>query len=247
MPHKRYALVTGGSRGIGAAIVRAFAMAGRDVALTHVGDGEAAHAVVDDLLQGGVRAVAFDSDASDEVAVEELHTRLSEMFQASPAILVNCAGVVRDRVVWKSNPEDFDRVLSVNLRGAYLQTRAVAQGMRDAGWGRIVNISSINGLRGKFGQTAYAASKAGLIGLTKTHARELGSAGVTVNAVAPGWVDTEMTGSLEKEFRQRALAETCTGSVCQPEDIANAVAFLCSDAARQITGQVLTVDGGQYL
>lgn len=237
-PSERPALVTGGSGGIGAAVVRALAAAGHPVTLTHLGQEEEARA----LCAGHPGLVeAVESDTSDAEAVERLHR--SRDFR----ILVHCAGITRDGMIWKQAPEDLDAVLSVHLRGAWLQLRAAAPALRAAGWGRVVLIGSINGSRGKAGQTAYAAAKAGLLGLARSAARELGRHGVTVNVVEPGWVDTPMTQRVPEEFRQRALAETLTGRLTLPEDVASAVAFLCSDAAAQITGQVLRVDGGQFL
>jgi 3-oxoacyl-[acyl-carrier protein] reductase len=164
-----------------------------------------------------------------------------------PLLLVNNAGITRDRSLLKMSEEEWRSVLDVNLGGAFRVLQAVAPGMVAAGYGRIVNIVSINGMRGKFGQANYAASKAGLIGLTKTAARELGPKGVTVNAVAPGMVLTEMALALAEEFRARALEESVLKQLPEVEDVAAAVLFLLSDGARMITGEVLRVDAGQYI
>lgn len=166
---------------------------------------------------------------------------------APVALLVNNAGITRDRSIAKMSDDEWSDVLTINLTGAFNVIRAVTPSMSAAGYGRIVNVTSINGIRGKFGQANYSASKAGLIGLTKTAARELGRKGVTVNAVAPGMVLTEMAEQLPKEFRDRALAETVIGKLAKPEDIAAGVLFLLSDAAAMITGEVLKIDAGQYI
>ena len=155
--------------------------------------------------------------------------------------------ITSDAVLWKMTDLQFDSVIAVNLKGTFNHIRAAAPSLRKAGNGRIVNISSINGIRGKFGQSNYCASKAGIIGLTKAAARELGASGVTVNCVAPGMIETEMAAGVPEEFRAKALAETLLGRLGRPEDIANTVAFLCGEGARHITGVVIQVDGGQYL
>jgi acetoacetyl-CoA reductase/3-oxoacyl-[acyl-carrier protein] reductase len=162
-------------------------------------------------------------------------------------LLVNNAGITRDKSLAKMTDEDWQAVLSVNLTGAFNVVRSLAPAMRQAGYGRIVNITSINGMRGKFGQANYSAAKAGLIGLTKTLARELGPKGITVNAVAPGMVMTEMALALPEEFLAKARAESVLPELAAPEDIANAVLFLLSDGARMITGEVIRVDAGQYI
>jgi len=226
------ALVTGGARGIGRAIARGLAAGGAQV---HVfdrepgppGEGVAFHAV----------------DITDGAAVTAEVARLP----APPLLLVNNAGITRDRSLLKMSDEEWRSVLEVNLTGAFHLIRAVAPGMVAAGYGRVVNLASINGLRGKFGQGNYAASKGGLIALTKTAARELGQKGVTVNAVAPGMVLTEMAMALPEEHRARALEESVLKRLPEVDDIAAAVLFLLSDAARSITGEVLRVDSGQYI
>ena len=228
----RRAIVTGGSRGIGRAIAERFAAAGAEV---HVFDlekaGEGATFTVHKVNVADAEAVG--------AAVEAL--------PGAATILVNNAGITRDRSLMKMSDADWADVIAVNLTGAFNMIRAVAPGMAAAGGGRIVNVTSINGLRGKFGQANYAASKAGLIGLTKTAARELGRKAITVNAVAPGMVLTDMTLAMPQEFRDAALSEAALDHVAEPDDIAAAVQFLASDAARMITGQVLQVDAGQYI
>jgi acetoacetyl-CoA reductase/3-oxoacyl-[acyl-carrier protein] reductase len=161
--------------------------------------------------------------------------------------VVNNAGITDDAVIWKMSAEAWRRVIEVNLTGSFLVLRAAVPAMRRSGWGRIVQIASINGERGKAGQANYAASKAGLIALTKTAARELGPKGITVNAVAPGFIETPMTARLPDEVRRRAVDESALGRTGRPEDVAAVVVFLCSEAAGHITGQVIRVDGGQYL
>jgi acetoacetyl-CoA reductase/3-oxoacyl-[acyl-carrier protein] reductase len=228
----RTALVTGGARGIGRGIAERLAGLGADV---HVLDREAGPPA------DGIQFHAVD--ITDGKAV----TAAVAALPAPPLLLVNNAGITRDKSLVKMSDEDWDAVIDVNLGGAFHVLRAVAPGMIAAGRGRIVNVVSINGLRGKFGQANYAASKAGLVGLTKTAARELGPKGITVNAVAPGMVLTEMTLALAPEFRQKALDESVLKKLPEIEDIAAAVLFLLSDAARMITGEVIRVDAGQYI
>jgi acetoacetyl-CoA reductase/3-oxoacyl-[acyl-carrier protein] reductase len=228
----RCAVVTGGARGIGRGIAARLAREGAEV---HVLDREAAPPA------DGVTFHA--ADITDAASVAKALSGLPR----PPLLLVNNAGITRDRSLLKMSDDEWDSVVGVNLSGAFRVLRAIAPGMVSAGYGRVVNVVSINGLRGKFGQANYASSKAGLIGLTKTAARELGPKGVTVNAVAPGMVLTEMTLALAAEHRQRALDESLLKRLPEVDDIASAVAFLLSDEARMITGEVIRVDSGQYI
>ncbi len=229
----RAAVVTGGMRGIGRAIADTLAAGGAEV---HVFD-----------LDAGTGADTAHAAHAVDVADADAVASAVQALPRPPLLLVNNAGITRDRSIAKMTDSEWHDVISVNLTGAFNMLRAVTPGMTAAGYGRVVNITSINGLRGKFGQANYSAAKAGLIGLTKTASRELGPKGVTVNAVAPGMVLTEMTQALPAAFRDQAVAETVLGRLAEPADIANAVAFLMSDTARMITGQVLQVDSGQYI
>jgi 3-oxoacyl-[acyl-carrier protein] reductase len=226
------ALVTGGARGIGRGIAEQLARLGAEVQVLDREAGPPCPGVT-----------AHPVDITDGAAV----TAAVAALPRPPLLLVNNAGITRDRSLLKLSDEDWDAVIEVNLTGAFHVLRAVAPGMVAAGYGRVVNVVSINGLRGKFGQANYSASKAGLIGLTKTAARELGPKGITVNAVAPGMVLTEMALALAEEHRARALEETVLKRLPDVGDVAAAVLFLLSDAARMITGEVLRVDAGQYI
>lgn len=228
------AIVTGGSRGIGRAIADALGAAGAQVYAFDVTEPER-------LAGFSHRFVQVDIVDADAVKAA-----IAEIPQA-PTLLVNNAGITRDRSIAKMSDADWAAVLNVNLTGAFNLIRAVAPLMAGQGFGRIVNITSINGMRGKFGQANYAAAKAGLIGLTKTAAREFGRKGVTVNAVAPGMVKTDMAFAVPKEILAQAAAEAALSALAEPNDIANAVLFLLSDAARAVTGEVLRVDAGQYI
>jgi 3-oxoacyl-[acyl-carrier protein] reductase len=242
----RTALVTGGARGIGRAVALALASLGADVAVTDLDRMDEAESVANEIRAAGRRAVAIKADASNfadaERAVGEAHRAFGAL-----DVLVNNAGITRDGVVWRLEEEAWDAVIAVDLKSCFNFTRAAAPIFKQQGRGRIVNVSSINGIRGKFGQSNYAAAKAGVIGFTKSVARELGRYAVTVNAVAPGYIDTEMTRVLPDAVREHAIGETVLGRLGAPDDVAAAVAFLASDAARHITGTVLVVDGGQNM
>src|SRR5512140_3073737 len=230
----RIAVVTGGARGIGLAITRALIDHGVRVHVVDVAPGQG-----DDTAPYSYHQADIADSASVAKAAAALPPGVS--------LLVNNAGITRDRSAVNMSDDEWDSVLSVNLTGAFHMIRALAPGMRKAGYGRIVNSTSINGIRGKFGQANYCASKAGLIGLTKTLARELGSKGSTVNAVAPGLGITEMALALPPEFVDKARVEAVLPELATPEDVANTVLFLLSDAARRITGEVIRVDAGQYI
>ncbi len=239
----KVALVTGGGRGIGAAIAEALAREGCEVALVDLGDCAAA---AEACRRHGRRALAIEADVCDWNGAEKVVARVAQELGRLDA-LVCCAGITRDNVSWKMTEEDFDRVLAVNLKGTFTYARAAGKLFKEQKSGRIVAIASINGLRGKFGQANYAAAKAGDIAIAKTLAKELGRYGVTVNVVAPGLVETEMTRKLPAEAFQAAVAETLLGRPASPADVADAVVFLCSERARHVTGEVLKVDGGQYV
>ena len=228
------AIVTGGSRGIGRTIADALGDAGAQVFVF-----DAAEPADRESFQH--RLVRIDIADSNAVRAAILE------FANAPSLLVNNAGVTRDRSIVKMSDADWAAVLNVNLTGSFNMIRAVAPLMVEQGFGRIVNITSINGLRGKFGQANYSAAKAGLIGLTKAAARELGPKGITVNAVAPGMVMTDMVRVLPEEIRLAAVDEAVLRELADPQDISNAVLFLLSDAARCITGEILRVDSGQYI
>jgi 3-oxoacyl-[acyl-carrier protein] reductase len=242
----KVALVTGGSRGIGAAIVADLATNGADVGFTYHSQAARAEQARCGVQALGRKAIAIQADAA---AFVEAQRAVAETLQAFGRldILVNNAGVNRDGVVWKMSEEDWDTVITTNLKGYFNMVRAAAPHFKEQKSGRIVNITSINGLRGKFGQSNYSAAKAGIIGFTKSVARELAAFNVTVNAVAPGLIETDMVKTAPESVREKALAEIVLGRLGQPEDVAFAVTFLCSDRARHITGEVLRVDGGQYI
>ena len=240
------ALVTGGSTGIGRAIAESLARDGCDVGVVYLGDPRDAAPVVDSIESAGRRSwvrVVNVSDADQaKSAVEDCAAELGGL-----DILVNNAGIVRDQVIWKMTDKQWGDVINVDLTGVFNMSRAAAPIMRAAEYGSIVNVSSINGMRGKFGQTNYSAAKAGVIGFTKALAKELARSTVTVNAVAPGMIQTSILDDLSPEALEKATTQILIGRIGTPEDIAGAVSFLCSDQARFITGEVLRVDGGQYI
>jgi 3-oxoacyl-[acyl-carrier protein] reductase len=236
------ALVTGSTRGIGRAIAGALAAAGARVAI--VGrDKTRADAAARELAAG---AQGFAFDVADIAAVNQLVSDVEGAF-GSVDILVNNAGLTRDNLLVRLKDEDWDAVLDANLRGAFAATRAAARGMMKRRWGRIINIASIVGLTGNKGQANYAASKAGLIGMSKAIAKELASRNVLVNVIAPGFIDTDMTAALTAEARQALASQIPLERLGTPADIADAATFLASDHASYITGQVLVIDGGMVM
>jgi 3-oxoacyl-[acyl-carrier protein] reductase len=241
----KVAVVTGASRGIGREI--SMHLAAKDakvVCLATTEDG--ANRTAGDIYAANGKAFPFACDVSDAEQVERLFEKITQEI-GTPAILVNNAGVTRDTLMLRMKDEDWDKVIDVNLKGAFLCIRAVSRAMMKARYGRIINISSVVGLGGAAGQANYAASKAGLIGLTKSVAKELGSRGITCNAVAPGFIETDMTGDLPAEFREYVTKNAPAGRLGTPTDVAPAVAFLASEEAAYITGQTLVVDGGLTL
>ncbi len=235
-------IVTGASRGIGKEIARSFAKQGAKVAC--VATTEAGGAKTAEEIAGGAKG--YGCDVSESAAVDALIEAVANDL-GTPAILVNNAGITKDTLILRMKDEDWDRVLQVNLKGAFNLIRAVAKPMMKARYGRIINVSSVVGLHGAAGQANYAASKAGLIGLTLATAKELGSRNITCNAVAPGFIETDMTEDLPADFREYVAKNAPAGRLGKPEDIAPAILFLASQDAAYITGQTLTVDGGLFL
>lgn len=243
---KRAAIVTGGSRGIGRAVCLALAEQGVNVVVNYAGSAAAAEETAALCREKGVEAIAVQASVSDAAQVDALFEKAVETF-GRVDILVNNAGITRDNLIVRISEEDFDVVLDTNLKGAFLCCKKAARLMMRQRWGRIVNISSVVGLRGNPGQTNYSASKAGVIGLTKSLAKELSSRNVTVNAVAPGFIDTDMTRVLSEAARTAILSQVPLGTFGQPEDVARTVAFFAGENAGYITGQVLCVDGGMAM
>jgi len=242
----KVALVTGGSMGIGTAICLDLGRNGADVALTYRKHGDEAKTIAEDIAKMGRKAEAYAVDVSDHNAVQELVQKIVRDFGRLD-ILINNAGMNWDGVIWKMTEEQWDKVISVDLKGTFNFIRAVAPIFKEQNSGKIVNITSINGMRGRFGQSNYTAAKAGTIGLTKTVAKELGRSQVNVNAVAPGLIETDMIGSMPEDFKQKSRAETVFDRLGKPEEVAHVVTFLCTEKARHITGEVIKVDGGQYI
>lgn len=242
----KVAIVTGGGRGIGRAIVLDLAANGADVVFTYRSNAAAAEEVADRVKELGRRVLAVQTDVSDFAAAQAVVNRVMDEFGRLD-ILVNNAGVNRDAVIWKMTEEEWDEVVNTDLKGCFNYIRAVVPIFRAQNAGKIVNITSINGLRGKFGQTNYSAAKAGVIGLTKALARELGRSNINVNAVAPGLIETDMVKEAPEKVKEMALAEILLGRLGKPEEVAYVVTFLCTEKARHITGEVIKVDGGQYL
>lgn len=237
------ALVTGGSRGIGQAIALELARRGADVAINYVRNAAAASSVVAEIQSLGSKTLAVQADVGEMSEARELVKTVSETLGRLD-ILVNNAGITRDTLLLRMREAEWDEVLRVNLKGAFNTSKAAVRGMMRQRSGRIINVGSVSGLMGQVGQVNYAASKAGLIGLTKSLARELGGRGITVNLVAPGFIPTDINATMDEELRERLRELTPLGRFGTPEDVAYAVAFLASDTASYLTGVVLPVDGG---
>jgi 3-oxoacyl-[acyl-carrier protein] reductase len=238
-------IVTGASRGIGKAIAKAFASAGANVACVATSVQGAAK-TSNEIIRSGGKASSYACDVGDSVSVEAFVSEVTND-HGTPSVLINNAGIAADNLMMRMKDEDWDRVLDVNLKGAFLLIRALSRQMMKARYGRIVNISSVVGLHGAAGQSNYAAAKAGLIGLTMSVAKELGSRGITCNAVAPGFIQTDMTGELPEEFKAHVEKSAPAGRLGTSEDIAPVVLFLASKEAAYITGQTITVDGGLFI
>jgi len=242
----RVALVTGASRGIGRATALRLAADGHRIAVNYAANSEAAGDVVEAITALGGTALTFRADVADGEAVAGMFAAVEEQL-GRVEILVNNAGITRDGLLLRMGPDDWDDVIATNLRSVYLCTRAAMRGMVRARWGRIVSVSSISGISGNPGQGNYAASKAGIIGFSKSIAREVGSRNITVNVVAPGFIETDMTEGLGTEIARAVADRVAVGRLGRPDEVAAAVGYLASDDAAYITGQTLVVDGGLAL
>ena len=240
------ALVTGASRGIGRAIAIRLASEGAAVAINYAGNAKAAEEVKSIIEAAGGKAMLVQADVSNAGSVDAMIKEVVEAFGGID-ILVNNAGITRDGLLMRMKEEDWDAVINTNLKGVFYCTKAVSKLMMKKRAGRIVNMASVVGLTGNAGQANYAAAKAGVIGFSKTMAKELASRGITVNMVAPGYIDTDMTAVLSESVRETMVSGIPLGRAGTPEDVANAVLFLVSDDASYITGQVINVDGGMVM
>ena len=240
------ALVTGASRGIGRAIALRLAAEGASVAINYAGNTAKAEETKAAIEAAGGKAALFQADVSDSAQVEQMVAAVTEAF-GTIDILVNNAGITRDGLLMRMKEEDFDAVFDTNLKGIFHVTKAVSKLMMKKRAGRIVNMASVVGIMGNAGQRNYAAAKAGVIGFTKSAAREFAARGITVNAVAPGFIATDMTAAMPEKAKEATLAAIPLRRMGEPEDVANAVAFLVSDQASYITGQVVKVDGGMVM
>lgn len=247
MDKKKVALVTGGSRGIGRAICERLAKDGMDIIFNYNNGEAAAQETIALCKNHGVEAYAVKADVSDSAACMELVAKTLELSGGQLDVLVNNAGITRDGLIIRMSDEDFDAVMDVNLKGAFCMMREASKIMLKKKSGRIINISSVVGVMGNAGQVNYAASKAGIIGMTKSLARELASRKITVNAIAPGMIETDMTGVLSDTAKEKILESIPFKEMGRAEDVANAVAFLAGEDSRYITGQVICVDGGMAI
>ena len=242
----RVAIVTGGSRGIGRAISTALAAAGATVVVNYRGNAAAADETIAAITASGGKAIAIQADVANGDDVKRLFSEVNSAYGRLD-ILVNNAGITRDTLMMRMKDDDWDAVLDTNLKSQFLTTRAAISTMVRARYGRIINITSVVGLMGNAGQANYAAAKAGIIGFTKSVAREIGSRSITVNAVAPGFIDTELTAVLNDEMREALKKQIPLGRLGSPEDVAGVVTFLASDQAAYITGQTFNCDGGMVM
>ncbi|MEY8302911.1 3-oxoacyl-[acyl-carrier-protein] reductase [Anaerosalibacter bizertensis] len=243
---EKNALVTGGSRGIGRATAIELSKEGANVIITYNSNEEKAKEVIKEIEKNGVKGLAIKADVSSEEDVKSMMKTIKSQFD-SIDVLVNNAGVTKDNLLIRMKSEDWDKVINTNLKGVYLCTKAVVRGMMKKRHGKIVNIASVVGISGNAGQGNYSASKAGVIGFTKSIAKELGSRGINVNGVAPGFVETDMTEVLSEDIKEQSLKLIPLNRFAKPEDIANVVVFLCSEKANYITGQIINVDGGMLM
>jgi len=240
------AIVTGGSLGIGRSVAIELAREGADVAVNYRSHDDEAKQVVAEIEKFGRKGLAVKADVSSFADAEAIVAQVQVAFGGFDILVCN-AGITWDGVVWKMSEQQWDAVIGVNLKGYFNYNRAAAIAFMGRKYGKIVNISSINGMRGKFAQSNYAASKGGEIAMSKSLAKELGKFNVNVNVVAPGMVLTDMMEKIPAEFKNAALSETVLGRFATPEDVAELVCFLCSDRSRHITGEVIKIDGGQYI
>jgi 3-oxoacyl-[acyl-carrier protein] reductase len=242
----KIALVTGAARGIGRAIALALAAEGATVVVNYNGSKERAEQVLEEIRALGTDGMIYQCNVADTMATDAMVKEVIKTYGRLD-ILVNNAGITRDNLIMRMSEEDFDAVINANLKGCFNTIKAASRQMLKQRAGRIINISSVSGILGNAGQANYAASKAGVIGLTKTMAREMASRGVTVNAIAPGFVETDMTQVLSDSVKEAATAQIPLGRFGKPEDIANMAAYLASEKAGYITGQVISVDGGMAI
>jgi len=240
------AIVTGGSMGIGTAISLELGKYGANVALTYRRHAKEAEAIAKQIQEMGGKAMAVKADVSSHEEALNLVKKVTEEWGTLDIMVCN-AGINWDGPIWKMSEKQWDQVININLKGYFNYNKAAALAMKEQKYGKIVNISSINGLRGKFAQTNYSASKGGEIAMSKALAKELGRFNVNVNVVAPGMVLTDMARNIPAEFLNKAIDETVIGRIASPEDVAHVVVFFCSDKSRHVTGEIIKIDGGQYI